>query len=310
MNQPVLSTLILLALFAPPSWAAPREDFKAAVEAVAKAPGDAALRQKAIALAKKVKPAPAVPEEAERRMARGAEFVSSAKSSADYLSAAAEFEAATLAAPWWGDAYYNLGVAYDKAGKPVQALAALKLAVTADPASKDVKTLMYRLEVRAEKARDPLRGLTGAWYFIDYPAAESADLATYWDKYIDRWSLERDGDGAVLWLSEVRFRGKTWNEPPGARDTTFRASVVNGELRWTGDTRSGHCPTRHKAPAKVDVLEDGRVILIRTEIIYPGQGIEDRMKDADFVRDGIRYRAGPGGCVILENFTYRLGRGK
>ncbi len=79
-------------------------------------PSDNALREKIIALAHAMKPAPVVPEDAERHMTRGAAAVKGAKGTDDFKDAAAEFGKATLAAPWLADAYYNLGVAQDKAG--------------------------------------------------------------------------------------------------------------------------------------------------------------------------------------------------
>ena len=76
-------------------------------------PGDQALREKIIALAQQLKPAPTLPDEAERRMARGAAAFKAAQSAADYQDAVKEFTQATLAAPWYGDAYFNLGLAQD-----------------------------------------------------------------------------------------------------------------------------------------------------------------------------------------------------
>src|SRR5579863_2353015 len=77
-------------------------------------PGDQPLREKIINLAKTMDPQPALPEEATRRMARGFTAYKEAKSVSDYKDAVAEFEKATLAAPWYADAYYNLGQARAK----------------------------------------------------------------------------------------------------------------------------------------------------------------------------------------------------
>lgn len=64
-----------------------------------------------------------------------------------------EFDQATLAAPWYGDAYFNLGVAQDKAENYEAALRSLKLAQLATPGSKDIKALIYQVEYRNNKAR-------------------------------------------------------------------------------------------------------------------------------------------------------------
>jgi tetratricopeptide (TPR) repeat protein len=102
-----------------------------------------------------MKPAPAVPEDAERRIARGGVALKEAKSSADYQSAAQEFEQAALAAPWLADAYYQAGMARSKAEDYAGAASAFKLYLLAAPTAKnakDVKTLMYEMEYKGEKA--------------------------------------------------------------------------------------------------------------------------------------------------------------
>ena len=118
-------------------------------------PGDQALREKIIALAQQLKPAPTLPDEAERRMARGAAAFKAAQSAADYQDAVKEFTQATLAAPWYGDAYFNLGLAQDKAEQYAAAVSSLKLALLASPGSKDIKDLMYQVEYRADQANTP-----------------------------------------------------------------------------------------------------------------------------------------------------------
>lgn len=130
----------------------PREQLKLMVEQLQKSPNDNALREQIIKLAQELKPVPAVPEEAERRMVRGTAAFKGAKSVADYRDAAQEFEQATLAAPWYGDAYFNLGVAQDKAENYEAALRSLKLAQLASPEVKEIKALIYEVEYRNDKA--------------------------------------------------------------------------------------------------------------------------------------------------------------
>jgi formylglycine-generating enzyme required for sulfatase activity len=131
----------------------PSEQLQQMVEQLQKSPNDNALREKIITLAATLKPAPVIPDEAERRMARGAAAFKGAKSVADYKEAAREFEQATLTAPWYGDAYFNLGFAQDKAENHEAALRSLKLAQLALPGSKDIKALIYEVEYRRDKAQ-------------------------------------------------------------------------------------------------------------------------------------------------------------
>jgi tetratricopeptide (TPR) repeat protein len=133
----------------------PRDQLQELTTQLQQSPGDEALHKKIIALALTLSPMPAVPEETERRMARGIAAFKEAKSLSDYKDAVVEFEKATLAAPWYADAYYNLGQARAKAEDYAGAAASLKLYLLAAPAAKDAaaaKTLMYEMEYKQEKA--------------------------------------------------------------------------------------------------------------------------------------------------------------
>jgi tetratricopeptide (TPR) repeat protein len=116
-------------------------------------PDDQELREKIIKLARKVKPA--LPEEADRYMERGTAALEMAKESHDYADAISEFQKATLAAPWLGTAYYNLGIVQEKAKDYEGAKRNLQLYLLASPNAKDakkVKGLIYKLEYKSEKA--------------------------------------------------------------------------------------------------------------------------------------------------------------
>lgn len=144
----------------------PREELKQLTAQLQSNPSDTALREKIIRLVLTMRPAPAVPEEAQRRMARGAAAFKSAKNEDDYKDAVKEFEQASLAAPWSGDIYYNLGLAQDKAGDHATAARSLKLALMASPNSRETKTLLYEVEYRADKAhpeKERRLAIEGEW---------------------------------------------------------------------------------------------------------------------------------------------------
>jgi tetratricopeptide (TPR) repeat protein len=151
-NRSGIIAFALLVLAASAYAQSAREQLQQMVEQLQKAPSDGALRERIIKLALSVKPSPVLPPEAERRMVRGGVAFNGATSVADYQAAAKEFEQATLAAPWYGDAYYNLGVAQDKAEDYEGALRSLKLAALASPDSKAAEKLSYAVEFRKEKA--------------------------------------------------------------------------------------------------------------------------------------------------------------
>ncbi len=147
--------LLISSSLAAPSKKSPasQDTLKQYTDELKKNPGDNALRERIIKFALSIKPAPSTPEEAERRVVRGAAFFQKATDASGYKKARAEFEAATNSAPWLAVAYYNLGVAQEKAGLYAEALQSLKFYLMAAPDAKnarDVKNKIYALEVDVE----------------------------------------------------------------------------------------------------------------------------------------------------------------
>lgn len=205
----------------------PREQLKQMVEQLQKTPTDDALREKIIKLAQELKPALVIPEEAERRMARGTAAFKGAKSVADYRDAAKEFEQATLAAPWYSDAYLNLGVAQDKAENYEAALHSLKLALLASPNDKEIKALIYEVEYRNEKADSPevraMKQKTGEESFL-----RSIDGARF-------RKVQNYGDAAIEIIFEVR--GQTMVETHRLLSIDRRTLVDIDGMSTPGQTK-------------------------------------------------------------------------
>jgi len=123
------------------------------IEDLKKKPQDNALREKIIKLALTMKPAPAVPENAERNMARGTAFAQKAADMAGYKKAIAEFESAANSAPWLALAYYNLGVVQEQAELYIETIQNLKFYLMAAPEARnarEVKNKIYSLEAEVE----------------------------------------------------------------------------------------------------------------------------------------------------------------
>ncbi len=148
--------VIMVSLFAQAQSVNPQETLNQHIAELQKNPNDNSLREKIIKHVRTMKPAPAVPKEAERYMTRGIAAMKDAKSADDFKDAVKEFEKASLSAPWFANAYYNLGIAQDKAGLYAKAIKSLNLYLIAAPEAPDVKTvekLIYEVEYRQEKAQ-------------------------------------------------------------------------------------------------------------------------------------------------------------
>jgi tetratricopeptide (TPR) repeat protein len=133
----------------------PQEMLNQYISELQKNPNDNALREKIIKHVQTMKPAPAIPEEAKKYMARGKAAFKGAKEINDFNDAASEFQKALLAAPWLAEGYYNLGIVQDKAGQHNAAKQSLKLYLAAAPNAPDaekVKELIYEIDYRQEKA--------------------------------------------------------------------------------------------------------------------------------------------------------------
>jgi tetratricopeptide (TPR) repeat protein len=119
-----------------------------------KNPYDASVREKIIRHVETMKNKPAIPEAAERGMARGKVAFERAKSPDDFKDAIQELQKAVDAAPWLAAAYYNLGLAQENADNLEDAIKSFKLYLVAAASAKDaqaVKSRIYGIEYKIEQ---------------------------------------------------------------------------------------------------------------------------------------------------------------
>lgn len=142
------------------------------------------LKEKSIRIARRLDPPPAVPEEAVRHAARAEAYLKSAAGSEEFKKALAEFDAALLLAPWWADAWFNLGVAQKNSGDPVGAIHSLRMFLLAAPddrAAPQVQREIYSLEVEAEQIAGQGQWI-GQWADVGgsrYRMSRTGDLVTF-----------------------------------------------------------------------------------------------------------------------------------
>jgi len=99
----------------------PREELKQMVEQLQKTPSDNVLREKIIALAATIKPAPTIPDAAIEFEGRAQTAYRTAKSRADIVLAIQEYEKAVAIAPWIVGYYLDLCTIYEKSGVNLEA---------------------------------------------------------------------------------------------------------------------------------------------------------------------------------------------
>jgi hypothetical protein len=120
------------------------------------AESDQKWREKIIKLVSGLNPPPALPEDAIRHAAYAQAAIEEAQKDANpshVADAIKELQEALRIAPWWADAYFNLGAVLKKADRPGEAAQAFQLYLLANPNAQnaqDVKMEIYRLEYEAK----------------------------------------------------------------------------------------------------------------------------------------------------------------
>ncbi len=117
---------------------------------------DQKLREKVVKFVLSMAQRPSIPDKAQEHSDRAQAFMKRAGGVEGYEQAIAELEAALLIAPWWPEAYFNLGLLLEKAGDYEAAIGSLKLYLLSAPDAKDagaVKKKIIDIEVAKEMAK-------------------------------------------------------------------------------------------------------------------------------------------------------------
>jgi tetratricopeptide (TPR) repeat protein len=139
---------------APAQSANPQETLNQYVSDLQKNPSDYALREKIIKHVQTMRPAPAIPEEARRNYVMGLTLFRDTKNIQDYNDSIEKFKTAVLIAPWWVDAYRDMGMALKAAERYSEAINALRLYIAANPDSDNARKAqdeIYIIEAKKEK---------------------------------------------------------------------------------------------------------------------------------------------------------------
>ena len=151
----IIFVLTFLALSVGAYAQSPREQLNQMVQQLQKTPNDNALREKIIKLARTIKPAPAIPEEAREPFIMGATVLKKASGPAVASKAADLFTQALNVAPWFAEAYYNRALAREAAGQFAPAMDDLKLYLEfklTDSERREAQDKIYSLKANAQLA--------------------------------------------------------------------------------------------------------------------------------------------------------------
>lgn len=197
-------------------------------------------------------PKPAIPEEIIELKGQATAAFKQAKTPAEYGDAVDAYRKALLLAPWAGDMYFNLGVAQQKAEKPLDAIQSFKLYLLATPDTPDREAILERiggLKYTANKTR--------------------------YDWLIGRWkstgqAIRLNGDKYPPYYSTIEF-SRTGNIIEGGRPSTLwklRAVISDAGITWQSSGRIASCGGEQDwQPASVTVSEDQR------RLVYTGTSL-------------------------------------
>jgi len=259
---------IIVGLPCPAQAQTPQQTLNQYVADLQKNPNDYALREKIIKHVQAMKPAPAVPIEAEKFEGRAEFAIKSAKTEADFLDAAKEYEKALLIAPWVPAYYFNQGIAFEKSGKLKEAKRSLEFYLLAAPNAQDAREvrkrtagLEYAMEkaakesspaAMAEKKRQEegafLKKIDGARY--KYYHSDSRD-AGY-------WILDIRGNQVIKGLVVTFSRFSP--EDVGRYERDSMAPLNGREFTLTSDRRSCSFRDNDKVVEKGRISDDGESI--------------------------------------------------
>jgi len=253
---------------------------------------DLHLREKIIKLALKIKPPPAIPDELIEYEGRAEAAVQYAKTPEDYLDAAKEYKNALRIAPWVASYYFNLGVVFEKAGKPKEAIQNLKFYLLAEPNASDarqvhkkIKGLEYLIEKKASvkkaerEKKESLELLSGKWKanFLVKGLYQRPDLTP------SRWA-PMSGYANVLVKKdtfEATFSsgGRTWS--------IYRGKIVGNriqgeffDLTGTGEDMCGKKPP--PSPLEGEIIQGKNIILLVVRGAQLGPGGNCRYDSARY----------------------------
>jgi len=114
-------------------------------------PWDKGVRLRIIQLVQWMAPAPQISEEARRHFMMAESLLGNSKDKQQCNLAIEEYSAALMVAPWWPEAYYNLGLTFNLIGEYQASIAVLKYYLATNPPdAREVQDRIYQIEAESK----------------------------------------------------------------------------------------------------------------------------------------------------------------
>ncbi len=225
-----------------------------------KTPTDNALREKIIKLVGKTKPD--IPEDAQKHFVEGMTISQMAKTPEQQKMAAQSFTEALKFAPWWSDAYYNLGASqelseqYDEAEKTFGLYLLFNIS---KKENRDVQNRIYALAAKKKMAKSAEPDFTGVWECsgCDFPISFERNSSGWIVKELNQIKPIVRVEGRQI-KTEI---GNSWFTAHW--DFTLSADGLSLEKTWY-DTQSSEEYSRMKAASPSSMLTEINVRKTKT----------------------------------------------
>jgi len=258
-----------------------------------------------------------IPVEARKHMARGRAAVEHAQNESDYKDAVREFTQAAKLAPEWTDAYYNLGLAQEKAGQYDSAIRSLKTYLEKSPNATDaeeVQDKIFQIEYLEEKAaKKPIQqapaqafnieSLAGTWVTRKHGGEGTNPITKLWEPFDNEYHYKLSVTGpnsfrlqyshAMWYYPNTGYRmtpeGVSFNMLQQTYDVTVNGQEIKGDLTCQTSGPWGSVPRRTFAITGRMASDGSKFTLIENHIMPDFMGGGAWTKPAvklvwDFVR--------------------------
>jgi hypothetical protein len=156
IKKSVLCLIILYSFLSISAIAQSKQDtLKQYLAELQKNPLDNPLRKKIILLSQKISPTPTLPEEARKNFVMGMALLNEAKTKEDYQLVITKFKSSLSAAPWYSEAYKQLGLTQELSGNFDEAIANIgfyMLSPLSEIDKQKAQDEIYIIEAKKEKA--------------------------------------------------------------------------------------------------------------------------------------------------------------
>lgn len=224
----------------------PKETLNQYIAELRKKPYDSSLRKQIILVANAMKPPPVIPDQARRSFVQGNTILKAARNTADYNLAVEKYNEALIQAPWWGDAYNNLAIALNSAGRPDAAKQAMELYIFTKPKDADqAQNKIYEIEAQQElqaerKSKFEQEVNLGVAAYGKGPDGYDEAIAR-WKKALELYPEHPEILQVYRNLTQVYYDRKNWDETlkyiQKVLESTPDNPEVNGRMGYVLDMR-------------------------------------------------------------------------